>query len=50
MLRVHGSHHIYGKSDSTVRFSIPVHGSQPLKRGLLAHLTKLAGLKESDLQ
>ncbi len=49
LLRVHGSHHIYGKPGSIVRLSIPMHGSQPLKRGLLAHLAKLAGLKESDL-
>jgi len=50
LLRVHGSHHIYGKLGSTVRLSIPVHGNQPLKRGLLAHLAKLAGLEESDLE
>lgn len=49
-LRVHGSHHIYGKPGNTVRLSIPVHGNQPLKRGLLAHLTKLAGLEEGDLE
>lgn len=49
LLRVHGSHHIYGKPGSTVRLSIPVHGNQPLKRGLLAHLTKLAGIEERDL-
>jgi len=50
LLRVNGSHHIYGKPDSTVRLSIPVHASQPLKRGLLAHLAKLAGLEERDLK
>ena len=49
LLRINGSHHIYGSPGSTVRLSIPIHGNQPLKRGLLAHLTKLAGLKESDL-
>ena len=49
LLRVHGSHHIYGKVGSTVRLSIPVHGNQRLKRGLLAHLMKVAGLEESDL-
>ena len=50
LLRVSGSHHIYGKPANTVRLSIPIHGNQPLKRGLLAHLTKLAGLSESDLE
>jgi predicted RNA binding protein YcfA (HicA-like mRNA interferase family) len=50
LLRVNGSHHIYGKPGSTVRLSIPVHASQPLKRGLLVHLAKLAGLEERDLK
>jgi predicted RNA binding protein YcfA (HicA-like mRNA interferase family) len=50
LLRVNGSHHIYGKPGSTVRLSIPVHGNQPLKRGLLAHLAKFAGLAESALK
>lgn len=30
LLRVHGSHHIYGKPGSVVRLSIPIHGNQPL--------------------
>ncbi len=50
LLRVQGSHHIYRKAGSTVRLSTRVHGNQPLKRGLLAHLAKLAGLEESDLE
>ncbi len=49
LLRVHGSHHIFGKPGSVVRLSIPVHASQPLKHGLLAHLMKLAGLGEKEL-
>ena len=49
LLRVHGSHHIYGKKGSVVRLSIPVHGNQPLKVGLLNHFMKLAGLSEEDL-
>jgi predicted RNA binding protein YcfA (HicA-like mRNA interferase family) len=49
LLRVHGSHHIYGKPGSVVRLSIPVHGNDRLKTGLLTHLTKLAGLTEQDL-
>jgi hypothetical protein len=44
------SYHIFGKPGSVVRLSVPVHGNQALKRGLLAHLTKLAGLEESDLE
>jgi predicted RNA binding protein YcfA (HicA-like mRNA interferase family) len=50
LLRINGSHHIYGKSGSTVRLSVPVHANQPLKRGLLIHLAKLAGLEERDLK
>jgi predicted RNA binding protein YcfA (HicA-like mRNA interferase family) len=50
LLRVHGSHHIYGRTGSVVRLSIPIHGNKPLKIGLLKHLMSLAGLSESDLQ
>jgi predicted RNA binding protein YcfA (HicA-like mRNA interferase family) len=46
LLRVSGSHHIYGKPGSIVRLSVPVHGNSPLKRGLLSHLLKMAGLDE----
>ena len=49
LLRVHGSHHIYGKRGSAVRLSIPVHGNQPLKAGLLNHLMKLAEISEEEL-
>jgi predicted RNA binding protein YcfA (HicA-like mRNA interferase family) len=47
LLRIHGSHHIYGKSGSIVRLSVPIHGNKPLKIGLLKHLLKMAGLEES---
>ena len=47
--RIQGSHHIYGKSGSVVRLSVPVHGNKPLKVGLLKHLLKSAGLSEDDL-
>jgi len=50
LLRVHGSHHIYGKPGSSVRLSIPVHGNKPLKIGLLRHLLKMAGLEEGDAE
>jgi len=49
LLRVHGSHHIYGKPGSVVRLSVPVHGNKPLKTGLLRHLVKMAGLREEGL-
>ena len=49
LLRVQGSHHIYGRTGSDARLSVPIHGNQPLKIGLLKHLMKLAGLTEDDL-
>ena len=49
LLRVQGSHHIYGRPGSRVRLSVPVHGSKSLKKGLLRHLLKTAGLSEEDL-
>ncbi|ESZ20921.1 MULTISPECIES: type II toxin-antitoxin system HicA family toxin [unclassified Mesorhizobium] len=48
LLRVAGSHHIYGK-EGIVRLSIPVHGNRPLKTGLLRHLLALAEMSEGDI-
>ena len=50
LLRIQGSHHIYGKTGSMVRLSVPIHGNKPVKFGLLKHLLKLAGLEESALE
>ena len=49
LLRVNGSHHVYGKGGSVVRLSIPINGNKPLKTGLLRHLAKLAELSDDDL-
>jgi predicted RNA binding protein YcfA (HicA-like mRNA interferase family) len=49
LLRVQGSHHIYGKKGSIVRLSVPIHGGQSLKGGLLKHLMKLAGISEEEI-
>lgn len=49
LLRVQGSYHIYGRTGSEVRISVPVHANKSLKIGLLNHLLKLAGLTEDDL-
>ncbi len=49
LLRIEGSHHIYGKQGSNVRLSVPIHGRQALKSGLLKHLMKLADISEDDL-
>jgi len=50
LMRVRGSHRVFGKPGIAVRLSIPVHGNRPLKRGLLMHLAKLAELTEGDLE
>ncbi len=49
LLRIKGSHHIYGKAGSEVRISVPIHGNQAIKIGLLRHFMKVAGLTEKDL-
>jgi predicted RNA binding protein YcfA (HicA-like mRNA interferase family) len=49
LLRVNGSHHIYGKDGRRERISVPIHGGETLKPGLFSHLLKQSGLKESDL-
>ena len=49
LLRIQGSHYIYGKTENDARISVPVHGNQPLKIGLLKHLMKQAELTEKDL-
>jgi predicted RNA binding protein YcfA (HicA-like mRNA interferase family) len=49
LLRIAGSHHIYGRPGSVVRLSIPIHGNRPLKIGLLQHLAKLAEISDDDL-
>ena len=49
LLRVNGSHHIYGKPANIVRLSIPIHGNRPLKIGLLRHLVKIADIPDDEL-
>ena len=50
LLRINGSHHIYGKAGSTIRLSVPIHGNRPLKTGLLRHLAKLAQIPEDEMR
>ncbi|HRW35847.1 MAG TPA: type II toxin-antitoxin system HicA family toxin [Thermotogota bacterium] len=47
--KIQGSHHIYTKSGRMERISIPVHGNQDLKIGLLRAIMKIADIKESEL-
>ena len=49
LLRIQGSHHIYGKAGIDIRLSVPVHKNQDLKLGLQNHLMKVAALTEADL-
>jgi predicted RNA binding protein YcfA (HicA-like mRNA interferase family) len=39
-----------GKDGSAVRLSVPIHSNKPLKKGLLLHLIKMAGLSEKDFE
>jgi len=50
LLRIQGSHHIYGKTGRAVRMSVPIHGNTPLKVGLLRHLLRQAGLSEDEVR
>jgi len=49
LARVQGSHHIYTKDDEISRISVPVHGSQSLKKGLQRHIMKLSDISDSEL-
>jgi predicted RNA binding protein YcfA (HicA-like mRNA interferase family) len=49
LIRISGSHHIYGKAGSIVHISILIHGNKDLKAGLLKHFLIQSGLKEGDL-
>ncbi|NCR11179.1 MAG: type II toxin-antitoxin system HicA family toxin [Microcystis aeruginosa LG13-11] len=49
LLRINGSHHIYGKPNNPARISVPIHGNQALKPGLLRHFLKVANLTDDDL-
>ncbi|MEB3191329.1 MAG: type II toxin-antitoxin system HicA family toxin [Snowella sp.] len=49
LMRVKGSHYIYKKAGESIRISVPIHGNQDLKVGLLRHFLKQANLSEDDL-
>jgi len=46
LLRIQGSHHIYGKEGTIARISVPIHGNRALRKGLLRHLLKSANLSD----
>lgn len=49
LVRVNGSHHVYMKPGNPARISLPIHGNEDLKIGLLRHFMKVANVAESDL-
>jgi predicted RNA binding protein YcfA (HicA-like mRNA interferase family) len=49
LLRVNGSHHVYGKPNNPQRISVPIHGNKTLKTGLLRHFLKVANISEDEL-
>lgn len=49
LLRVNGSHHIFGKSGNVQKISVPIHGNKALKTGLLRHFLKVSGISEDEL-
>jgi predicted RNA binding protein YcfA (HicA-like mRNA interferase family) len=49
LVRVNGSHHVYMQPGSAVRISLPIHGNEDLKIGLLRHFMKISGITENEL-
>ncbi|MBF0235194.1 MAG: type II toxin-antitoxin system HicA family toxin [Desulfamplus sp.] len=49
LVRVNGSHHVYMKQDNITRISLPIHGNEDLKIGLLRHFMKIAEITEEEL-
>jgi predicted RNA binding protein YcfA (HicA-like mRNA interferase family) len=49
LARIQGSHHVFTMAGRRERIVIPIHGNQPLKKGLLRSLMKIAGLQDEDL-
>ncbi len=49
LLRIHGSHHIYGRPDNPVILPVPVHANDDLPTGTQRALMRLAGLTDADL-
>jgi predicted RNA binding protein YcfA (HicA-like mRNA interferase family) len=49
LARINGSHHIYIKENHTESISIPIHGNESLKIGLVKHMLKIAGIDENSI-
>jgi predicted RNA binding protein YcfA (HicA-like mRNA interferase family) len=44
--RIKGSHHVFKKPGHALLITVPVHGDEALKPGLLNRILKDAGLKD----
>jgi len=49
LLRINGSHHIYGRPDSPIILTVPVHRNHDLPTGTQRALMRTAGLTDADL-
>jgi len=49
LARIAGSHYIYTKLGRAERISVPIHGNQDLKIGLLKAMMKIAEIEEDEL-
>ena len=49
LARISGSHHIFTYPGRRERISLPIHGNQSLKTGLLRSLMKIAEIEEHEL-
>ena len=49
LLRINGSHHIYGRPDRPAIIPVPVHGNSDLPTGTQRALMRQAGLTDADL-
>jgi predicted RNA binding protein YcfA (HicA-like mRNA interferase family) len=49
LARVTGSHHIFIRAGSSLRITVPIHGSHDLKTGLQRAIMKQAGIAEDEL-
>ena len=48
LLRINGSHFIYGKDGYNERLSVPIHKNESLKLGLLKHFLQITGISEKE--
>jgi predicted RNA binding protein YcfA (HicA-like mRNA interferase family) len=49
LLRIRGSHYIYGQPGNATLLTVPVHGNRDLKVGTLRALLRDSGLTQADL-